>query len=350
MSTKIIGGATAQAWLDSGASELIAYPATFPGGVPNAPYSATDANATSQTTIDIFNAVDRDALNSGSFGIGVHNPYITLDPVSDGFVHTGQFPGITSTPTEIGYYPIGAAPDVKDTLAIKLDGPLFNSEATVSFFYENEGSSEALSYELYLNGVKVGEETILSDNNVHHSPSEPGYFSFKLDGFTGAIKAFDEVRFSGAPQTITQDASDFLVENIKGETAEGLSLGYWRGHTAVWDQSSENNDITTTDSFSAYFNFAALNTNGVSASILGGPGGLTLLETLSLSGNGELALAKQAVTALININSDLVDNYPMTQADLVSQVDAALVGNNATTTAALTSLLDTYNKFETDWV
>ena len=46
MATKTIGGATAKAWLDSGASQLIADPANFPGGTSGGPYIATDANAT----------------------------------------------------------------------------------------------------------------------------------------------------------------------------------------------------------------------------------------------------------------------------------------------------------------
>ena len=131
MATKTIGGATAKDWLDSGASALIADPANFPGGTSGGPYTATDANATDAATIDIFDALDRDALIDGDalFGIGVHNPY------NDGFVTTGQFPGISSTPSEIGYYTSAVGGDQADTLDIKLDGPLSNATAKVSFFY-----------------------------------------------------------------------------------------------------------------------------------------------------------------------------------------------------------------------
>ena len=106
---------------------------------------------------------------------------------------------------------------------------------TVSFFYEGEASGEQLTYLLYLNGVQVGEEIISSDNGLSYSSSQPGFFTFDLDGFTGDVHVFDEVRFSGAPQTNTLDASDFLVESITGTTAEGLSPGYWKNHTSVWD-------------------------------------------------------------------------------------------------------------------
>ena len=50
------------------------------------------------------------------------------------FVTTGQFPGISSTPSEIGYYPAANGGDQADTLSIKLDGPLSNAKANVSFF------------------------------------------------------------------------------------------------------------------------------------------------------------------------------------------------------------------------
>ena len=159
MGIKTIGGATAYDWLNSGASQLTADPANFPGGTSGGPYIATDANATDATTVNIFNALDRDDLiNSGAysdthFGIGVQNPYNDA-----GNVAVGQFDGISSTPSEIGYYPSANVGDQADTLSIKLDGPLSNATANVSFFYQGEQTGgEKLAYELYLNGVKVGE-------------------------------------------------------------------------------------------------------------------------------------------------------------------------------------------------
>jgi hypothetical protein len=340
MATKIIGGATAKDWLDSGASALIADPATFPGGTNAGTYTATDANATTQSTIDIFNALDRDVLNNGVFGIGVHNPY------NDGFVTNGQFAGITSTPSEIGYYSSANAGDQADTLDIKLDGPLSNATANVSFFYQGEGSGEQLTYTLYLNGVEVGGDTITSANGKSYSSSEPGYDPVALNHFYGDVHVFNEVKFSGAPQLNTLDASDFLVENITGTTAEGLSLGYWKTHTSVWDQPSELNGVNTSKSFDAYF---GINPDGVSAALLGGPGGLTLQEAIGLNGGGEQALARQAVAALLNINSGAIDTYPMTQTELVNDVHAAMAGNDAAVITALTNELQTYNSLETHW-
>jgi hypothetical protein len=343
MTTKIIGGATAKAWLDSGASQLIADPATFPDGTSGGQYIATDANATAATTINMFDAIDRDALIDGTetFGIGVHNPY------NAGFVTNHQFPGISSDPSEIGYYKDAIAGDQADTLDIKLDGPLSGATATVSFFYGAEESGERLSYELYLDGVKVGEETINASelNALGYSSSQPGVTTFNLDGFTGDVHVFDEVKFFGAASDVA-DASDFLVESITGDTAEGLSQGYWKTHTSLWDQPAELKDVTTTDSFKDYF---GIDPDGVKASLLGGPGGLTLQEVLGLNGGGEQALARQAVAALLNINSDKIDTYPMSQVDLVHDVNAALAGNDAAAITALTNQLNTYNTLETDW-
>ena len=85
----------------------------------------------------------------------------------------------------------------------------------------------------------------------------------------------------------------------------------------------------------------------IKASILAD--GLTLQEVLGLTGGGEQALARQAVAALININSGDIDDYPMTQDDLVAAVNAALAGNNAAVTAALTTELNTYNTLKIHW-
>jgi hypothetical protein len=351
MANITIGGATAKAWLDSGASQLIADPANFPGGGGDGTYIATDGNATTQHTIDMFDALDRDALNSGVFGIGVNNPFFTTEEGLTQYVAAHQFPGISSTPSEIGYYPDAVAGAQADTLDIKLDGPLYDAEANVSFFYGAEVTGgEQLTYELYLNGVKVGGETITSGNGLTYSSSEPGYYTFALDGFTGDVHVFDEVKFSGAPQTAFLDASDFLVENITGTTAEGLSAGYWKTHTSLWtDNDGLHNQVadgvTTDDLFTLYF--AELPDGSVSKAVLAD--GVTLQEVLGLNGGGEWALARQAVAALLNINSDQIDAYPMTQIDLVDAVNAALAGNNAEATAALTNELNTYNTLETHW-
>ena len=88
--------------------------------------------------------------------------------------------------------------------------------------------------------------------------------------------------------------------------------------------------------------------DGVSNALLAG--GLTLQEVLGLNGGGEQALARQAVAALLNINSDTIDTYPMTQAELVHDVNAALAGTgDAAATTALTNQLNTYNTLETHW-
>ena len=61
MAIKVIGGATAKEWLDSGASALIADPANFPGGTNAGTYTATD-DATAAAYSGIFDALDRDGL------------------------------------------------------------------------------------------------------------------------------------------------------------------------------------------------------------------------------------------------------------------------------------------------
>ena len=110
----------------------------------------------------------------------------------------------------------------------------------MSFFYGAEEAGEKLSYELYLDGVKVGEENISSVNGLSYSNSQPGFYNFDLDCFTGDVHVFDEVKFSGAPQTDFLDASDFLVEyhhwyHCGGLVTRLLENSYWGlGMGFVW--------------------------------------------------------------------------------------------------------------------
>ena len=200
----------------------------------------------------MFDALDRDALNNGVFGIGVHNPYS-----STGFVNTGQFPGISSTPSEIGYYTDANAGDQADTLDIKLDGPLSNATAKVSFFYQGEGQSgETLSYELYLNGVKVGGETITSENGLSLQQLGARIYTFALDGFTGDVHVFDEVKFFGCCADSSPDASDFLVESITGTLRRAYRTATGKITLLSGTCRTELNDVTTTDLFKALLRLA----------------------------------------------------------------------------------------------
>jgi hypothetical protein len=74
---------------------------------------------------------------------------------------------------------------------------------------------------------------------------------------------------------------------------------------------------------------------------------VTLLEALSLEGGPTTAdaaeiLLRQAVAALLNAASPEVD-YPLTEAEIIAQVNAALASGDRDTILALAEQLDTFN-------
>jgi hypothetical protein len=74
---------------------------------------------------------------------------------------------------------------------------------------------------------------------------------------------------------------------------------------------------------------------------------VTLLEALSLEGGSTTAdaaevLLRQAVAALLNAASPDVD-YPLTEAEIIAQVNAALASGDRDTILALAEELDTFN-------
>lgn len=200
-----IGGPTAAAWVDAGTAAgiqvgLTATPANE-ASIPYATYPAADAR---------FDAPDRDTIGGrtdGPFGLGVDNTLI----------QNGN-PGVTSKPSEIGYYGNPAicgdgkvlANNCADELAVTLDKSLYGGSFQVTFFYGSEQAGETLRVELYRNGV-------LQDSSVYgpaptgsYSAVNPGRWTFDLPDFY-----WDEIRFVGVAANVA-DASDFLVEFVSG--------------------------------------------------------------------------------------------------------------------------------------
>ena len=73
----------------------------------------------------------------------------------------------------------------------------------------------------------------------------------------------------------------------------------------------------------------------------------TLLQALNFDGGSSTTAAarillRAAVSALLNAASPDV-NYPLTTAEVIAQVNAALASNNRSTMLALASQLDSYN-------
>jgi len=115
---------------------------------------------------------------------------------------------------------------------------------------------------------------------------------------------------------------------------EGLTPGFWKNHLCAWRGTG----------------YAPWTSLDVPFDNPGGPLNLkywTMYAALRFRGGpgvrgAERILLRAAVAALLNAASPKVD-YPLTEADVISQVNAALASNNRGTMLDLATQLDTYN-------
>ena len=123
----------------------------------------------------------------------------------------------------------------------------------------------------------------------------------------------------------------FQVE-VECWAEEGCSHGYWKNKVLSWPAGYD-----TTDLLSAYFtlgSFASIDTSLLSAMQFSGPGNTT--------SDAARILMQQAVAALLNAAHPDID-YPLTEAQVVAQVNAALASGDRDTILALKDQLDEYN-------
>ena len=196
-----IGGPTAADWVAAGTAAGI-----------NVTLVATPANEAAHTYAgtgadNVFDATDRDTIGppGGPFGLGVDNTLIS-----------NGMPGVTSYPSEIGYYGTTCAwagsplaGNCADQLAVTLDKDLYGGSFKVTFLYGPEQSGETLRAELYRNGV-LQDSSIYGPVNNGSYPATAGEATFNLPNVY-----WDEIRFIGDNANVA-DATDFLVEYISG--------------------------------------------------------------------------------------------------------------------------------------
>jgi len=115
---------------------------------------------------------------------------------------------------------------------------------------------------------------------------------------------------------------------------EGCSPGYWKNHTSSWATTGYSPSQTAVSVFSAANAFPSLAGKTLLQSIQGGGGPGTL--------GAATVLLRAATAAILNASSSGVD-YPLTQAQVISQVNAALASNDRDTMLSLASTLDGYN-------
>ena len=113
----------------------------------------------------------------------------------------------------------------------------------------------------------------------------------------------------------------------------GCSHGYWKNHENAWQAPyTPNTLLGTVFTLGPTYSSIASSSFSDALAFNGGP---TVVDAAKL-------LLLQAVAGLLNASQPLV-NYPLSQADLISQVNAALATGNRTQILTLKNTLDGYN-------
>jgi hypothetical protein len=159
--------------------------------------------------------------------------------------------------------------------------------------------------------------------------------------FTRAIQAGDPdplvntVTVHANPVGLTNDITDSASATVDITGGEGLTPGFWKNHPDAWEV------YTTDQTLESVFDVP--DSLGLDTK--------TLMEALSFKGGPGVGGAAQillraAVAALLNSSSSTVD-YPLTTAEVISQVNTALASLDRDTMLALATQLDTYNNLGT---
>jgi hypothetical protein len=132
------------------------------------------------------------------------------------------------------------------------------------------------------------------------------------------------------PATSTEVANETVA--TLGGTLAGLTPGFWKNHTSLWQQYSSSAKLTSIFS---------------GASALGSPyNSETLLDAISAGGGGVTALFRMGVAAVLNA-SDTRVGYPLTVTQIENAVNKAIgSGGSAQQVDDLEGLLDKLNSIE----
>jgi hypothetical protein len=116
---------------------------------------------------------------------------------------------------------------------------------------------------------------------------------------------------------------------------EGCTPGFWKNHVARWAGTGLTAGQTTGSVFSAASAFPTLASRTLLQSLQGGGGSGTL--------GSARTLLRAAVAALLNAAHPNLD-YPLSTADVIAAVNAALASNNRATMLTLATALDNNNQ------
>jgi hypothetical protein len=209
---------------------------------------------------------------------------------------------------------VPAGSTVHDKATVSSSNSSFNPSGTVTFTFYTSGDCST-------GGSPAGTVTIV--NGVAHpsnseGPLVAGAYSFQAtyagDGnFNGSTSACE-------PLTVTP-------------VGQGCTPGYWKNHQDSWPFPYTPNTL-----LASVFTIPS----GYSSTITGA----TFIQALNFSGGpgtdgAAQTLLRAAVSGLLSAAAGL--NYPLTQAEIISQVNTALASHDRATLLALASTLDADN-------
>ncbi len=136
----------------------------------------------------------------------------------------------------------------------------------------------------------------------------------------------------------TKDTTTFILYIYADQEYEGLSHGYWKNHTQDWAATGFAASDTLESVFDVPDSF--------------GLDDITLFDILAFGGGPELAdkagiLLRNAVASVLNAAHPNI-NYPLTLAEVIADVNAALASGDADTILDLEATLDGYNNLGAD--
>jgi hypothetical protein len=285
--------------------------------------------------------------------------YTPVDPGDDGLDPSGNTGHVGNPPApqqpgvepdrynkDVGFTAasIGTTTNDSDTINISADTAYPYYHPTVFFAFRNDhGDGQITS--IILKDTTGGADIIL-DEDIEKS----GYLNgdevyVEYGGFNiGDLVLYQQVVFGSIGLEIQQAAQQDYVYNfeliivISGEGTgtgddgdEGCTPGFWKNHTCAWTGYNPGQiledvfDVPDAYGLDYYNLLEALDFGG-------GPG----------AAGAAKKLLSHAVAALLNAAHPDVD-YPLSESEIIDQVNDALASGNATTIENLKDTLDAYN-------
>jgi hypothetical protein len=232
-------------------------------------------------------------------------------PTEEAFSVTKATPTLS---TVLSQTTITLGATVTDTVFVTGLGGIFSvPTGTISFQVSTDNGTTWYTY-----GTA---KTLLGDSATSDSykPQAAGVYYFRAV-YSGDDYYLNAQSDNKAEMLIVQKAAGF----------SGLTPGFWKNHLNLWQ------GYSPTDTWKSVF--------GCSLQI-GSNTNPTLMDAISSGGGGTIALARQAVAAILNAEHQYI-NYPLTKSQIVNLVQSAINSGNAASITSAKNQLEKYNSLE----